>query len=127
LTIYESFQGYLPYLIPLLPNLSELILKPHELLIESPLSFPKFNFGALSRLKKLRVEPMLDSLRTVVGDLLRAAAVEELVLSGGRWTMNEALADAIRDSTELKRVEVGKRAREVLLTGERVLDDRILL
>jgi hypothetical protein len=41
MTIYESYTGYLPYLLPLLPNLQELIIHPHELLVESPLSFPE--------------------------------------------------------------------------------------
>jgi hypothetical protein len=127
LAIYESFHGYLPYIFPLFPNVSELILEPHDLLIESPLPFANFNFGVLPRLKKLRVEPMMDSLRMFVEELIRAGVVEELLLSGGRWTMDEELADAIRGSEELKRVEVGKRARKVLLAGQRVWDDRVLV
>jgi hypothetical protein len=125
LTIYESFQGYLPYIFRFLPNLSELILEPHDLLIESPLPFDNFNFGALPRLKKLRVEPMMNSLRTLVEKLIRAGAVEGLVLIGVRWTMDEKLAGAIRECKGLKRLEVGKGAKKVLLTGERVGDDRI--
>jgi hypothetical protein len=108
LTIYESFHGYLPYIFPFLPNLSELILEPHDLLIESPLSFAKLNFGALPRLKKLRVKPMLDSLRAFVEELIRAGEVEGLVLSGGRWTMDEKLAGAIRECKGLKRLEGGQ-------------------
>jgi len=127
LTIYESFHGYLPFLFPLLPNLSELILEPHELLIESPLAFPKFEIGISTRLKTLRVEPMLDSLRPFVRALIRVGAVEKLVLEGERWTMNEELASAITESEEMKRVKVGKRAGKVLLTSERTWDDRILI
>ena len=127
LTIYESFHGYLPHLFLLLPTLSELILEPHDLLIESPLTFPNFYFGALPGLMTLRVEPMLDSLRTFVGELIRVGVVEELILRGERWTMNEELADVILASEELKRVQVGKRARRVLLASQRVWDDRIVV
>lgn len=69
---------------------------------------------------------MLDSLRPFVRALLREEAVEKLVLGGERWTMDEELADAILESKDLKRVEVGKRARRVLLAGQRVWDDRIV-
>ena len=75
----------------------------------------------------LRVEPMLDSLRTFVGELIRVGVVEELILRGERWTMNEELADVILASEELKRVQVGKRARRVLLASQRVWDDRIVV
>jgi len=127
LTIYESFHGYLPFLFSLCPNISELILEPHDLLIESPLTFPKSNLGPLPRLKKLRVEPMLDSLRPFVRAFIREGAVEKLVLGGERWTMDEELADAIRESKEPKRVEVGKRARKVLLASQRMWDEHILV
>ena len=70
---------------------------------------------------------MLDSLRAFVGVLLKVGVVEELVLKGERWTMDEELADAIRESKDLKRVEVGKRARKVLLASQRMWDDHILV
>jgi len=121
LTIYESFPGYLPYLFAILPNLTELVLEPHQLLVESPLSFPSSTFECiLPRLRKLRVEPMLNSLQDLVGDLLRAGNVEELVLGGERWTMDEELAGVIKGCGEFKKTEVGKRNSKVLLTHQGV-------
>ena len=70
---------------------------------------------------------MLDSLRAFVRLLLKVAVIEELVLGGERWTMDEELADAILESKVLKKVEVGKRGRKVLLAGQRVWDHGILL
>ena len=70
---------------------------------------------------------MLDSLRPFVRTLIRVGAVEKLVLGGERWTMDEDLADAIRESKELKTVEVDKGARKVLLAGQRVRDDHSLV
>ena len=126
LTIYESFPGYLPFLLPLLPNITELILEPHELLVESPLTIPGIRCG-LPKLRKLRVEPMIDSLRRFVRDLVRAGAIEELVLGGERWTMDEGLAGAIRDCEKLKWIEVGKRAKKVLLASQKTWDEQILV
>jgi hypothetical protein len=126
LTIYESFPGYLPYLFPLLPNITELILEPHDLLVESPLTVPDIRCG-LPKLRKLRVEPMIDSLRPFVRDLIRAGGIEKLILAGERWTMGEVLAGPIRDCEGMKRIEVGKKARKVLLAGQKVWDEQILL
>jgi hypothetical protein len=125
LTIYESFSGYLPFLLPLLPNITELILETHELLVESPLTVPGIRCG-LPRLRKLRVEPMIDSLRGFVMDLLGVRAIEGLILVGERWTMDEELAGAIRHCEGLKRIEVGKKARKALLACQN-WDDRILV
>jgi hypothetical protein len=123
MTIYESYTGYLPYLLPLLPNLQELIIHPHELLVESSLSFPGLQGIEVSNLKVLRVEPMLDCLRGLVGDWLRDGSVEGLVLGdvrGGRgWTMDERLESAIRGCRSLKRVETGKRASKVMSASRR--------
>jgi hypothetical protein len=126
LTIYESFPGFLPHLFPLLPNISELILEPHELLVESPLTVPDVRCE-LPRLRKLRVEPMIDSLRGFVRDLIMVGAIEELILGGERWTMDGELASSVRDCDGLKRIEVGKKARKVLLAGQKVWDEQILL
>jgi hypothetical protein len=126
LTIYESFPGYLPHLFPLVPNITELILEPHDLLVESPLCIPDIQC-VLPRLRRLRVEPMIDSLRPFVRDLIRVGAIEELILGGGRWTMDRELAGAIRACEGLKRVEVGKKARKVLLAGQNVWDEPILV
>jgi hypothetical protein len=126
LTIYESFPGYLAFLFPLLPNITELILEPHELLVESPLTIPDARCG-LPRLRKLRVEPMIDSLRGLVRDLIVEGAIEQLVLCGDRWTMDWKLASSVRDCDGLKRIEVGKKARKVLLAGQKVWDEQILL
>jgi hypothetical protein len=126
LTIYESFPGYLPYLFPLLPNITEVILEPHDLLVESPLTIPDIRCK-LPRLRKLRVEPMIDALRGFVRDLIRAGAIEELILGGDRWTMDEELASSFRDCEGLKRIEVGKKARKFLLAGQKVWDEQILL
>jgi hypothetical protein len=126
LTIYESFPGYLPYLFPLLPNITELVLEPHDLLVESPLTIPDIPCP-LPMLRRLRVEPMIDSLRPFVRDLIDIGAIEELILVGERWTMNKDLAAAIRDCEGLKRIEVGKKARKVLLAGQKVWDELILL
>jgi hypothetical protein len=126
LTIYESFTGYLPYLFYLVPNITELILEPHDLLVESPLCIPDVQCS-LPRLRKLRVEPMLDSLRPFVRDLMKVGAIEELILGGGRWTMDRELAGAIRDCEGLKRLEVGKKARRILLASQNVLDEPILV
>jgi hypothetical protein len=117
LTIYESFTGYLPYLLPLLPNITELIMEPHDLLVESPLTIPDIRCE-LPRLRKLRVEPMIDSLRPFVRDLIGVGSIEELILVGERWTMTKDLAAAIRECEGLKRIEVGKKARKVLLAGQ---------
>lgn len=119
LVLYESFTGYLPYLLPLFPNLTELILEPHELLVESPLSFSSIHVGLPKlELKKLRVEPMLDSLRGLVRELIQGGTIRELVLGDGRWTMSEELAGVIRGCEGLSRVEVGKKGRKVLLAGD---------
>jgi hypothetical protein len=126
LTIYESFPGYLPFLFPLVPNITELILEPHELLVESPLAIPDIRC-TLPKLRKLRVEPMLDSLRGLVRDLIGVGAIEELVLCGERWTMDEQLADTIRECEGMKRIEVGKKARKTLLASPKMWDERILV
>jgi hypothetical protein len=126
LTIYESFPGYLPYLLPLLPNITEVILEPHELLAESPLTIPDIRC-TLPKLRKLRIEPMVDSLRGFVKDLIGAGSIEELILVGERWTMNEELAGAIRDCEGLRRVQVSKRASKVLLAGPKVWNEQILV
>jgi hypothetical protein len=118
LVIYESFPGYLPYLFALLPNLTELVLEPHELLVESPLSFASLDLGTLPKLKKLRVEPMLNCLRVLVGDLLKAGVVQELILGDGRWTMDEKLARVIRGCRSLKTIKVGKQGSRVLLAAD---------
>ena len=61
---------------------------------------------------------MLDCLRGLVRDWVRAGRVEELVLGdvrGGRgWTMDEELAGAFRGCSTLKRIEMGKRGDKVL-------------
>jgi len=126
MTIYESFPGYLPYLIPLVPNLTELSLEPHELLVESPLTIPDIQCR-LPRLRKLRVEPMIDSLRPFVRDLIDVGVVEELILGGERWTMDQGLAGTIRDCEGMKRIEVSKRAKKVLLAGQKTWDEEILV
>jgi hypothetical protein len=126
LTIYESFPGYLPFLFPLVPNITELILEPHELLVESPLAIPDIRC-TLPKVRKLRVEPMLDSLRGLVRDLIGVGAIEELVLCGERWTMDEQLADTIRECEGMKRIEVGKKARKTLLASPKMWDERILV
>jgi len=126
LAIYESFPGYLPYLLPLLPNITELVLEPHELLVESPLFIPDIRCG-LPKLRELQVEPMIDSLREFVRDLIRAGAIEELVLGGERWTMDQGLAGTIRDCEKLKWIEVGKRAKKVLLASQKTWDEQILV
>lgn len=102
LTLYESFPGYLPYLFPLFPNLTELILEPHGLLVESPLTFGSIDCP-LPRLKTIRVEPMMDSLKSLVEGLLREGRVEEVILGSGRWTMDEDLSRAIKECKEPKR------------------------
>jgi hypothetical protein len=61
---------------------------------------------------------MIDALRGFVRDLIRAGAIEELILGGDRWTMDEELASSFRDCDGLKRIEVGKQARKVLLAGQ---------
>jgi hypothetical protein len=126
LTIYESFLGYLPYLLPLLPNITELILEPHELLVESPLTIPDIRCW-LPRPRKLRVEPMIDLLRGLVRDLIVEGAIEELVLCGDRWTMDWELASSVRDCKGLNRIQVDKKARKVLLAGQKVWDEQILV
>lgn len=122
-TIYESYSGYLPFLIPLLPNLQELVIHPHEWLVQSPLTFPELKGIEVPKLRVLRVEPMLDCLRGLVGDWVRAGRVEELVLAdvrGGRgWTMDEELARTIAGCSTLKRIEIGKRAHKVLVAASR--------
>ena len=126
LTIYESFPGYLPFLLPLLPNITELILEPHELLAESPLTIPDIRCR-LPRLRKLRTEPMIDSLRPFVRDLIDVGVVEELIMDGERWTMDDELAGAIGDCEGMKRIEVGKRAKKALLAGQKTWDEQILV
>jgi len=126
LTIYESFPGYLPYFLPLLPNITELVLEPHDMLAESPLTIPDIQCD-LPKLRKLRVEPMIDSLRPFVMDLVRFGEMEELTLGGERWTLDEGLADAIRDCEGMKRIEVSKRAKKVLLAGQKVWDIQLLV
>lgn len=126
LTIYESFPGYLPFLLPSLPNITELILEPHDLLVESPLTIPGIRCR-LPRLRKLRVEPMIDSLRPFVMDLVRVGEMEELTLGGERWTMDEGLAGAIRGCEALDRIEVSKKSRKILLASQKTRDEQILV
>jgi len=70
---------------------------------------------------------MIDSLRPFVRDLIDVGVVEELIMDGERWTMDDELAGAIGDCEGMKRIEVGKRAKKALLAGQKTWDEQILV
>jgi hypothetical protein len=114
LTIYESFQGFLPHLFPLVPKLQELVIRPHHLLVESPLDFSG-DCGIRPRgLRRLRVEPMCDTVKGLVGALLEGGIVEHLELVGEGWKLDGQLAEVIGSCPSLKSVRVGKKASKAL-------------
>lgn len=122
--IYESYQGYLLYLLCLTPNLSELALRPDTLLAESSLIFPPLDIQWPGSLKTLRIEGMIDTLQPIVVDLLHQCEIRSIVLTDsdpdsdrgrrGGWAIIPELVHALLSCPTLERIEVGKAAREVL-------------
>lgn len=112
-TLYESWQGYLDHVFALVPNLEELVVRPHSLLVESPLTFPRKAFANLpSRLRSIRVEGILDCLQGLVIDLIRASeGVEQVNLHpvdrGGRkgWKMGEELKELMSERQEIRSLQ----------------------
>jgi hypothetical protein len=111
--LYESWQGYLDHVFALVPSLEELVVRPHSLLVESPLTFPrKALVNPPSRLRSIRVEGMLDCLQGLVIDLIRASdAMEHVNLlqvdRGGRngWKMGEELRELLSERQEIRSLQ----------------------
>lgn len=110
-TLYDSWQGYLDRVLALVPNLEELVIRPHSLLIDSPLTFGRKEFkNSPAHLKSIRVEGMLDCFQDLIVDLLRSSGRVQMVdlrpeERGSRrgWTMNEGLKEAIDDWKEVSK------------------------
>lgn len=61
-TVYESYHSFLPFLLRLTPNLREITIIPHQLLVESPLHFDPLDYSTWPKLPYLRsitFDPML--------------------------------------------------------------------
>lgn len=135
LEVYESWQGYLPHLLAAVPNLDYLVIRPNALLVDSPLHFPAAKIDNLPPgLKEVRVESMLDCFQPLVVDLLdRCQELQHLVLAdrerGSRrqWSLTVELAEALATSPSLRRLELGRAARDALRDYNPDWDGRIVL
>ena len=88
LTLYESFQGFLPHIFRIAPHLTELCIRPHPLLVDTPLSSPPLDLDPSlwpRGLKVLNIEGMCDSLVPLVDGLIKNSSGKVSVISeGGR-------------------------------------------
>jgi hypothetical protein len=111
--LYESWQGYLDHVFALAPNLEEIVVRPHSLLVESPLTFArKAVVNPPSRLRSIRVEGMLDCLQGLVIDLIRGSeGMEHVNLlqvdRGGRkgWKMGEEMSELMSERQEIRSLQ----------------------
>jgi hypothetical protein len=107
-TLYESWQGYLDRVLSLVPNLEELVIRPHSLLVDSPLTFSRKDFHNLPvHLNSIQVEGMLDCFQDLVLDLLSSSkGINVVDLRPGErgsrrgWTMGRDLKEAINEWKE---------------------------
>lgn len=135
LEIYESWQGYLDHVFALVPNLEHLIIRPNALLVDSPLEFPARTFSNIPKdLKSVRFESMLDCFQPLVVDFLNECkGLEHVVLAdrerGSRrqWALHTSLSGSLASSESLRRLEMGRTAREALRDHGHALNEHILV